>query len=119
MNKNETKTKAMSEKVQSVGLFLNKYSKQIAFCMMVCVLLSTTAFATTGGGTAESLWSEVADLIETWVMRFGGVVMFVGVVMFGLGWQSNDASQKNQGVGTFVGGAIIAAAAAMIGRFFG
>lgn len=119
MNKNETKTEAMSEKVQSVGLFLNKYSKQIAFCMMVCVLLSTTAFATTGGGTAESLWNEVTNLIGTWVTRFGGVVMFVGIVMFGLGWQNNDASQKNQGVGTFVGGAIIAAAGAMIDRFFG
>lgn len=116
MNKNETKTKAMSEKVQSVGLFLNKYSKQIAFCMMVCVLLSTTAFAT--AGTAEILWGKVANLIETWVTRLGGVVMFIGAVMFGLGWQSNDASQKTIGAQTFVGGAIVTAAAALVSTFF-
>lgn len=118
MNKNETKTKAMSEKVQSVGLFLNKYSKQIAFCMMACVLLSTTAFVTSGG-TAESLWSEIINLAETWVTRLGGVVMFIGGVMFGLGWQSNDASQKTMGAQTFVGGAIMIAVAALANKFFG
>lgn len=118
MNKNETKTKAMSEKVQSVGLFLNKYSKQIAFCMMACVLLSTTAFATSGG-TAESLWSTITDLAQTWITRFGGVIMFIGGVNFGLGWQSNDASQKSQGVGMFAGGAIIIAVAALAAKFFG
>jgi len=67
---------------------------------------------------ADELWTTVSDLIGTWVLRLGGVVMFVGGVMFGLGWKNDDAEQKSRGVQTMIAGAIVAALAAMVDTFF-
>ena len=44
--------------------------------------------------------------------------MFVGGVMFGLGWKSDDAEQKSRGISTIVAGAIVTAVAAITGTFF-
>jgi uncharacterized membrane protein YecN with MAPEG domain len=67
---------------------------------------------------ADTLWTTIADLIKTWVTRLGGVVMFVGGVMFGLGWKSDDAEQKSRGISTIIAGAIVVAVAALTGTFF-
>lgn len=106
-NLNTTTTKA-----QSVGMFLNKHLLQIACVMMIAVMMCGTAFA------ADSLWNTIAGLIKTWVTRLGGVVMFVGGIMFGLGWKSDDAEQKSRGISTIIAGAIVVAVAALTGTFF-
>ena len=69
-----------------------------------------------GGG--DALWNTITGLIETWVTRLGGVVMFVGGVMFGLGWKSDDAEQKSRGVSTMIAGAIVIAVAKLASTFF-
>lgn len=80
---------------------------------MLCVVaMSGTAFA------ADALWQTISGLISTWVKRLGGVVMFVGGVMFGLGWKSDDAEQKSRGISTIIAGAIVIAVAALTSRFF-
>ena len=56
--------------------------------------------------------------MKTWVTRLGGVVMFVGGIMFGLGWKSDDAEQKSRGVSTIIGGAIVIAIAQIAAKFF-
>lgn len=106
-NLNTTITKA-----QSVGMFLNKHLLQIACVMMIAVMMCGTAFA------ADALWNTIAGLIQTWVTRLGGVVMFVGGIMFGLGWKSDDAEQKSRGISTIIAGAIVVAVAALTGTFF-
>lgn len=106
-NLNTTTTKA-----QSVGMFLNKHLLQIACVMMIAVMMCGTAFA------ADALWNTIAGLIQTWVTRLGGVVMFVGGIMFGLGWKSDDAEQKSRGISTIIAGAIVVAVAALTGTFF-
>lgn len=72
----------------------------------------------TGSGTQDALWGEITTLITTWVTRLGGVVMFVGGIMFGLGWKSDDAEQKSRGVSTIIAGAIVIAVAALASKFF-
>ena len=67
---------------------------------------------------ADALWSTISTLIQTWVTRLGGVVMFVGGIMFGLGWKSDDAEQKSRGISTIIAGAIVIAVAALTGTFF-
>jgi len=106
-NLNNTTTKG-----QAVGMFLNKHLMQIACVMMIAVMMCGTAFA------ADALWNTIANLIQTWVTRLGGVVMFVGGVMFGLGWKSDDAEQKSRGISTIIAGAIVVAVAALTGTFF-
>lgn len=104
----------ITKKVQSFGLFLNKHAKHIAVCMMVCMAMSATfCFA-----TADALWGQISNLIQTWVTRLGGVVMFVGGIMFGLGWKSDDAEQKSRGISTIIAGAIVVAVAALTSTFF-
>lgn len=98
--------------VQKMGIFLNKHVITIACMMMVTVMMCGTAFA------ADALWQTIANLIQTWVTRLGGVVMFVGGIMFGLGWKSDDAEQKSRGISTIIAGAIVVAVAALTGQFF-
>jgi hypothetical protein len=79
-------------------------------------LLYSRAYAS---DPAEEMWTLVQDLIGTWVTRLGGVVMFVGGIMFGLGWKNDDAEQKSRGIQTMIAGAIVLALGGMVATFFG
>ncbi len=109
--------KKQNEKIngRSIGLFLNKKATAVALCLGCVMCMSATAFA---AGNVDALWNTIANLIQTWVTRLGGVVMLIGGVMFGLGWKSDDAEQKSRGVSTIIAGAIVAAVAALTGQFF-
>ena len=69
--------------------------------------------------TAETLWEEIANLIQTWVTRIGGVIMFIGAVLFVVGWRSDDGHQKNQGLWTLAAGAMAMAIGFLVPTFFG
>lgn len=112
--KQETGMNKRKSTIQKIGLFLNRNSYIMAVALILCASASTVAFAS----NADTLWQTIADLLETWVTRLGGVVMFVGGVMFGLGWKNNDAEQKSQGISTIVAGAIVVAVAALTSTFF-
>lgn len=104
----------MSGKAQSFGMMLNKNASRITVCMLVAAMMCSTVFAS----GADGLWTTISGLVQTWVTRLGGVVMFIGAIMFGLGWKSDDAEQKSRGVSTIIAGAIVTAAAALTGTFF-
>lgn len=112
MKKNLSNKSNKTNKAQTVGIFLNKHLWKIACVMTVAVMMGGMAFA------ADALWTTIAGLIQTWVTRLGGVVMFVGGIMFGLGWKSDDAEQKSRGISTIIAGAIVVAVAALTGTFF-
>ena len=110
IRKNSLKTVA-----KKTGIFLNKHTGILSLVLLIGVMVTGVASA---APDAEGLWSAIQTLIGTWVSRLGGVVMFVGIIMFGLGWKSDDAEQKSRGIGTIISGAIVLAAAVMIGTFF-
>ena len=84
-------------------------------CLVMCgVLMASTVM----GANADTLWTTISGLIQTWVTRLGAVVMFVGGIMFGLGWKNDDAEQKSRGISTIIAGAIVTAIAALTGTFF-
>lgn len=108
-----------NERVMKLGRFLNRHMGTIMCVMMVVIMTASVAGATaTSPKKAEDLWTSMTNLIETWVTRMGGVVMFVGGVTFGLGWKSDDAEQKSRGISTLIAGAIVTAVAALAGTFF-
>ena len=76
--------------------------------------------ANAGGGTvnAETGWNNVIKFFVTWIGRIGGVVAFVGAVMFALSIKNNDAEQKQQGLLTMIAG-FVAFAVTGITSFFG
>ena len=112
ITKAEGKRSSLKKKVYD---FLKKNNMKI--------ILFADPGKSSGGGTttasgADGLWNTISTLIQTWVTRLGGVVMFVGGVMFGLGWKSDDAEQKSRGVSTLIAGAIVVAVAQIAGQFF-
>lgn len=112
----KVKKETEMNKIQKIGLFLNRHSYAIAFALVLFISVNSIAFASSS--SADTLWKTISDLMKTWVTRLGGVVMFVGGVLFGLGWKNNDAEQKSQGISTIVAGAIVIAVAALTGTFF-
>jgi hypothetical protein len=93
---------------------LDKYYFLLVAIAIFGVSLSGLAFA----NPAESLWLFVAELLRVWVLRLGGVIIFIGLVMFGLGWKQEDAERKSTGVTTMIAGMIVAAAGGSIMLFF-
>lgn len=85
-------------------------------CMvaMLVMLGCSVAFA---GDKADSMWTTIKDKLSTWVERLGGMIVFVGGVMFALGWKRDDADQKSQGISTVIAGALIVAITASIDTF--
>lgn len=115
----DNKTNPATALVRCVGRNINHSA--VVLCAVVLLLVATTgtAYATTPAtSTADTLWATISSLIETWVTRLGAVIMFVGGIMFGLGWKSDDAEQKSRGISTLIAGAIVTAVAALTATFF-
>lgn len=68
-------------------------------------------------GDDTSNWKDIIGFFVTWVGRIGGVVAFVGAVMFGLAIKNNDAEQKQSGLLTLVAGVVVAGVATMADKF--
>ncbi|MDR2650649.1 MAG: hypothetical protein LBB94_13180 [Clostridiales bacterium] len=97
--------------------FWSKYAPVIICVLFLAFVFSTRTVLASGTTDPDSLWKTVTDLIEKWVTRLGAVVMFVGGVMFGLGWKNDDAEGKSRGVSTMVAGGIVIAVAAVSSSF--
>jgi hypothetical protein len=83
---------------------------------------ATTAPATSGasgsgGSGTGDMWQEIVDFIGTWIPRLGGAIIVIGLIMFGLGWQRDDADGKTRGIQVCIGGAIVAAVGGLTGTF--
>ena len=94
---------------------IERHYDKVICIMLMAIMISGTVFA---ADNSDALWNTVAGLIEKWVTRLGGVVVFVGGVMFGLGWRSDDAEQKSRGISTMAAGGIVIAVAALTSQFF-
>lgn len=101
-------------KVQSFGLFLNKYAGRIGICMMAFMAMNAMVFA---APDANVMWTTIWNEITKWVARLGGAIVVYGGVMVGLGWRHNDAAQKTDGWNTVISGGIVAAVAAIANQF--
>lgn len=102
----------------SVSKKINKNFAVICAVSVMMMALSMVAFGDNTASGADALWTNITTLIETWVTRLGGVIIFIGGIMFGLGWKSDDAEQKSRGVSTIIAGAIVFALAELTTTFF-
>ena len=114
MKEKRTLTQKIGKGMQNVGLFMNKHADKIAIVLMVSVLMCSFVFAT---DKAETLWVQIRDLIQKWIVRLGAVIMLIGGIMFGVGWMSDDPSRKTSGINVVIAGAIVTAVAALTGTF--
>ena len=70
-----------------------------------------------GGGSADSSFKTVIEFFVKWIGRIGGVVAFVGAVMFALAIKNNDAEAKQSALLTMIAGFVAAAVAAASNMF--
>ena len=123
MNTMEVTTEVMQETAKPrenwmmrCGSFIMRNTGNICAVMMAAAMIGRVALAAPDGG-AETMWTTLTELITKWVFRLGGVVVFVGGIMFALGWKSEDAEQKTRGIQTVVAGAMVAAIAGSANLF--
>ena len=93
---------------------MNKHPEIVACTLLAFLVASGTVFA----ADADAMWNTVATLLQTWVTRVGGVIMFLGSVMLGLGYKNDDAEGKSRGVSTLIAGGIVIGAAQLTAQFF-
>lgn len=115
MNNNAKKCVRSEEKtLRKASLWVSKnWVTILSAVALMTVLCVGFAFA----DNAEEMWKSMVALISKWVTRLGGLVIFVGGVMFGLGWKREDADGKSQGISTMIAGAIVTAVAGMTNFF--
>ena len=106
-----------SMEFKQTRLFRNAASLWTA--LFLWIVMAFSSFATEPGGTTpggsggDDAWSEIIGFIQQWLPRLGGAIIVVGLAMFGLGWQRDDADGKTRGIQVIIGGAIVAAAGGM------
>lgn len=99
----------------SLNKIISSHYEKIVCIMLIAIMISGTVFA---ADNSDQLWNLVSTLIQKWVTRIGGVVVFVGGIMFGLGWKSDEPDQKTRGINTMAAGGIVIAVAALTAQFF-
>ena len=85
-----------------------------------CLIQPIHAHAEEGaasGGSADSSFTTVINFFVKWIGRIGGVVAFVGAVMFALAIKNNDAEAKQSALLTMIAGFVAAAVAAASNMF--
>ena len=83
-----------------------RYYAPLCAAVAVVTVLSATGAAY---ATIDPYWTVVLNQAKMWVNRIGAAILFVGAVRFGLGWQSEDAGKKSQGISVIIAGAIVIA----------
>ncbi len=123
MNTMEATTEVMQETAMPKGNwmlrcgdFILRNTGNICAVMMAAAMIGRVALAAPDGG-ADEMWNTLTDLITKWVARLGGVVVFIGLIIFALGWKSEDAEQKTRGMQTVIAGVMVAAIAGSANLF--
>lgn len=92
-------------------------SALVVVILLTCVM-PVMAFATGAGiDSGDAIWTAFVEIVLKWVRRVAGLVMLVGAIMFGFGWKSQDAEQKQNGLNTLAAGGIVLAVAAAAPMF--
>jgi len=105
--------------IAKIGRFMSRHVGVLTLVLIFVLIMSSKVYATAPPtDPAEVLWETIRDLIGKWVLRLGGVVLFIGLIMFGLGWKNEDAEGRSRGVQTIIAGAIVMAAGGMVALFF-
>jgi hypothetical protein len=95
-----------------------KAALKLVLISVAATLLTMTASAAAPAAPAGGdMWSEISGFIETWIPRLGGAIIVIGLVMFGIGWQRDDAEGRTRGIQVAIGGAIVAAVGALVPTF--
>ena len=120
-NTMEVTTDVMQETAKSnwmlrCGDFIMRNTGNIVAVMMAASMIGRVALAAPDGG-ADAMWATIVDIVTKWIFRLGGVVVFIGLIMFALGWKSEDAEQKTRGMQTVIAGVMVAAIAGSASLF--
>ncbi len=94
--------------LQKVNNYLKKISdNKWKVYVLIYFLCSPSNVVFASAATADSKWNNFTDFILPWVTRFGGGIILVGAIEFGVGFKQEDANARTIGIRTVIGGAIV------------
>ena len=78
----------------------------IGIMSTLCTVVASAVGAGGGAGDADTVntYTNVMDIILTWVRRAGAAVGLFGAIILALGFKDDDASRKTAGVWTMIAG---------------
>jgi hypothetical protein len=105
----------MKKLMKSVRRSVQKNSASIRITTSACIALSCVLLVTAGPafaapGDPSTTIANFANIMSGVVTAVGVIVVIWGAVQVGLSIQSQDASQRTQGMLAIAGGIVIAAA---------
>lgn len=110
----ETNTEKKITKKKSLAFAKNATIMLMTAAIMIFFVPMVSAAETMD---ADSAFEKTVGFITYWFKRVGGLVAFVGIIMFGLAIKNNDAEQKQNALLTMVAGFVVVAACALTGTF--
>lgn len=91
----------------------------IGIMSTLCTVVASAVGAGGGAGDAETVatYTNVMDIILTWVRRAGAAVGLFGAIILALGFKNDDADRKTAGVWTMVAGFAVVGIALAVDTF--
>jgi hypothetical protein len=86
-----------------------RFNKKLKNVYKLALMMIFTKAMALNVAAADDMWGTVTGFISEWIPRLGGAIVVIGLIMFGLGWQREDAEGKTRGIQVAIGGAIVAA----------
>lgn len=87
----------------------NKAAKLFVTLSTIAVTVAACTIVASAAGTAEATYQNTINYFITWTRRVGGMLAFVGAIMFGFAIKNEDAERKQTGLITMVSGFVVAA----------
>jgi hypothetical protein len=97
-----------------------KAAVSLALMIAFAQAMAITAFAADADGgnpTGDAAWTEIVTFIRSWIPRLGGAIIIIGLIMFGMGWQRDDAEGRTRGIQVTIGGAIVTGVGFLVPTF--
>ncbi len=82
----------------------------LAVTSLNAMMLCNTMMVHAANSNTSSIDSFI-DFACDWLKKIGGIVAFVGAIMFAMGWQREDAEGKSRGLLTMMAGFMVVAIA--------
>lgn len=107
-------TKVLIKVEDAVGMLMTKrVGKLLVTVPLVIAMLTITASANVNG-SVEGTINTIIELMKTWISRLGCLLVVIGGIQFGIGFNDDNATLKTRAMQYIIVGIIVTAIGAVI-----
>ena len=105
--------------MKKLSIFNCTVKRVLFLSYALLISMNNVVFAATppNPNAADAKWNAFIDFIVPWVSRLGGLLIFIGVIEFGIAFKSDDAEGKTKGIRFVIAGCIVFAVSMSSGLF--